>query len=140
MTDVPAAPHTSGSILVIDDDTVAAGIFEQILDTHGYRVRVAADAESGLVELQRQVPAAILMDLHLPMTQGLSLLRQIRETSGLAAVPIAIITGDYLVDDHMVREIETLAARLHFKPLWEEDLIRLVDELVTGDPAPPSQL
>lgn len=78
-------------------------------------------------EIERSLPAAILLDLHLPKIDGLEFLRRLRAH---ADIPTAVITGDYLVDDHIVDDLDTLGIRIFFKPLWEEDLIQIVGMLV----------
>lgn len=113
-------------VVIIEDDSVAAEIFELILNEHGYNTRRAADAEAGLLLLEHAAPAAILLDLQLPTISGLELLRRIRAMTALAHVPVAVITGDYLVDDEVVRQLVALGASIRFKPLWEEDLVRTV--------------
>jgi CheY-like chemotaxis protein len=131
-----ATSTARSDILVIDDDLLAGKIFEQILREHGYSTHGAADAESALLYCEHAVPAAILLDLRLPTIDGLELLRRIRARAPLAGVPVAVVTGDCLVDEDVVREIETLGARIHFKPLWEEDLVRVVGELEIGSQHP----
>jgi DNA-binding response OmpR family regulator len=93
-------------------------------------VCVASDAESGLLEIQRVNPSAVLLDLHLPMTDGVELLRQLRSGMPHVRVPIAVVTGDYFVEESVAREIQELGARMHFKPLWEDDLLALVRDLL----------
>jgi DNA-binding response OmpR family regulator len=127
-----AAATDERSILIVEDDAGALETFEQILKMNGYGVRVARDAESGLIEVQRRTPAAVLLDLHLPMANGLEFLRQLRANASHTRIPTAVITGDYFVADEMARELGTLSARLYFKPLWEEDLLRLIHELLPG--------
>ena len=117
------------SILVIEDDAVALRLFQEILAAQGYDVRVAADAESGLREIARAAPAAVLLDLRLPLADGVALLRALR-AGKCADLPVAIMTGDYLVDDRVVRDIEALGARVHFKPLFEDDLRQVVSGLL----------
>jgi CheY-like chemotaxis protein len=132
MTTVPArSQHT---ILIVEDDVESAGVFRSILEAHGYAVRVATDGEAALVEL-RERPAAIMIDLHLPTTTGLELLRRIR-SGAWPDLPAVVVTGDYLVDEPLVRELDALGARLHFKPLWEEDLVRMVAALISRDAGP----
>lgn len=46
-------------------------------------------------------------------------------------MPVAVVTADYLVDERVTRELQVLGAQLYFKPLWEEDLIRIVRDLLT---------
>lgn len=125
-----AASRARQDVLIIEDDPTAGEIFGQILRDHGYSTRAAADAESGLVQLEHAVPAAVLLDLRLPTIDGLELLRRIRAMAPLASVPVIVITGDYLVDDGVVRQLAKLGAQIHFKPLWEEDLVRIVGDVL----------
>ena len=120
------------SILIVEDDPGAVGAFEHILKAEGYGVRVAPDAQSAFVEIERAVPAAVVLDLHLPITDGLEVLRKLRATSRHAHIPVAVVTGDYLVDERVTRELQVLGAQLYFKPLWQEDLIRIVRDLLPG--------
>jgi DNA-binding response OmpR family regulator len=130
------APNDAGvrevSILIVEDDPGAAEAFEYMLKAEGYGVRVAPDARSVFTAIERRVPAAIVMDFHLPITSGLEILRQLRATARHAHIPVAVVTGDYLVDERVTREFEALGAQLYFKPLWEEDLIRIVRDLLPG--------
>ncbi|HEY5619553.1 MAG TPA: response regulator [Vicinamibacterales bacterium] len=116
--------------MIVEDDPGAVAIFTQVLTSHGYGVQVARDAESGLLEIQRALPAAILLDLHLPVADGIEFLRRLRTSNPGARMPIAVVTGDYFVDEDIFCELQALHARVHFKPLWEEDLLTLVDELL----------
>jgi DNA-binding response OmpR family regulator len=122
------------SILVIDDDAVTLGLFEGILKANGYSVRVAGDAEVGLRELAQAVPAAVLVDLRLPIMDGVEFLRRLRTRTELSRVPVAVVTGDYFVNDYVVRELEMLGASIHFKPLFEDDLVAVIDGLLGGAP------
>jgi hypothetical protein len=44
---------------------------------------------------------------------------------------VAVVTGDYFVEEGVARELESLGAHIHFKPLWEEDVMRIVHDLLT---------
>ena len=126
-----AAVHDA-SILIVEDDPGAVEAFEHMLNGAGYGVRVAPDAQSAFMEVERAVPAAVVLDLHLPITDGLEVLRHLRATDRHAHIPVAVVTGDYLVDEQVLRELQVLGAQLYFKPLWEEDLIRIVRDLLPG--------
>jgi len=118
------------TIVIVDDDRAATDTFASMLDAHGYDVRVASEAQSGWPEIDRG-PSAILLDLHLPDTDGITMLRRIRSTPLLADTPVALMTGDYLIDDRVNDEIDSLSAVLYFKPLWEEDLVQIVRRLLS---------
>lgn len=120
------------SILIVEDDLGAREAFEHMLKAEGYDVRVAPDAQSASAEIERAVPAVVLLDLHLPITDGLEFLRRLRATVRHAHIPIAVVTGDYFLDERVIRELEMLGAQVHFKPLWEEDLMRIVQGLLAG--------
>lgn len=120
------------SILVIDDDPGSAEAFEPMLQAHGYRARVAGDAEAAIAEIERLLPDAILLDLHLPKVDGLEFLRRLRSQPRYAAIPVALVTGDYMIDDRIISVLQVLQARLHFKPLWEEDVVDIVAGLLAA--------
>jgi two-component system chemotaxis response regulator CheY len=113
-------------VLVVDDDVEALMIFERMLLDHGFDVRTAPTAELGLQQLEAGPPATIVVDLCLPTLDGIEFLRRIRAMPGLAQTPVTVITADYLLDETVIGQIEELGARLCFKPIWEEDLLRIV--------------
>jgi DNA-binding response OmpR family regulator len=119
------------SILIVDDDPGATGALEPMLRVHGFQARVAADAGAALREIERQRPDAILLDLHLPGVNGVAFLQSLRADERHASIPIALVTGDYLVEDGVVRAVQSLGAALHFKPLWEEDVLQIVAALLS---------
>ena len=102
--------------------------FAQMLQLEGYRVLTALDAESGLREATTHAPDAILLDLRMPLVDGLAFLRLLRAQG--CQTPVAIVTGNYLIDDRVVQELNQLGAQIHFKPLWVEDLVTLVSSLL----------
>jgi DNA-binding response OmpR family regulator len=119
----------ANSVLIIEDDIGAREAFEPMLRSHGYDVRVAVDGRSGVAAIRNRIPDALLLDLHLQDTNGVEFLRRCRGEFG-RALRSAIITGDYLLDESVIRDIERLDARIFFKPLWEEDLVRIVRTLI----------
>ena len=121
-------PGTLSPVLIVDDDGEACAIFERMLRGNGFDVRTAATAEDALLQLETALPAAVVLDLRLPALDGLECLRRIRAMPRLLRIPVTVITADYLIDDNVVAQIEALGARLCFKPIWEEDLLRIVRE------------
>jgi len=131
MTPAAGAAPTP-SILIVEDDVEAAGLFRQMLQTHRYGVRVAGDVEQALAALEVEVPAGLLVDLHLPGEDGLEFLKQLRATTRFRHLPAAMITGDYLMDESVAQDLKRLGVRLYFKPLWEEDLLAAVAALLNS--------
>jgi two-component system response regulator PrrA len=124
-----SSPHT---VLLIDDDEGIRAAFARMLRLEGFQVRTAASAEKGLQEAEIAPPDAIILDLRMPMIDGLGFLYRLRMRENCRDTPVAIVTGDYTVEDLMAHEIAELGAQLHFKPLWVNDLLALALSLV-GD-------
>jgi CheY-like chemotaxis protein len=121
-----------GSILLVEDDPGAIEAFTHMLTAEGYSVRVTTDGPSALAEIERAVPAAIVLDLQLPVIDGLDVLRRLRTMAALAQTPVAIVTGNYMLDERIAGELQALGARVYFKPIWADDLVRIVRALLNG--------
>ena len=65
-----------------------------------------------------------------PLTSGLQFLRAIRAIPGLTNTPVAVVTGDYYLDEAQAAEIRALGAELRYKPLWVEELVSLARDLL----------
>src|SRR4249920_1881292 len=118
------------SILIVDDDEAVTQTFARMLELEGYAVRTARNAETGLREAQEYLPDAIILDLRMPLMDGLGFLRRLRANAGQASIPVAIVTGDYFLDDNVSTELRQLGAELKFKPMWLEDLVGLARTLL----------
>ena len=111
-----------------------------MLKLEGFGVATALSADAGLELATSVQPDAIILDMRMPITNGLQFLRLVRARSALANTPVAIVTGDYFLSQPIQDELRTLGAAIRFKPLWLEDLIALAKTLVNlpGPSAPPS--
>ena len=122
--------QTSSKILIVDDDEGVTQTFARMLRLEGYQVRTAMSAEKGLVEAEENHPDAIILDLRMPLVDGLGFLRRLRSQDDHRATPVAIVTGDYFLEDAVSNELQALGAELRFKPLWLEDLVGLARNLL----------
>jgi DNA-binding response OmpR family regulator len=109
-------------VLVVEDDMDIAGVLRRSLDKEGYDVRVAGDGESAIDEAGVVEPDAVVLDLGLPLLDGVDVCRRLREDGD---VPILILTArdalesrveglDSGADDYLVKPFERdeLLARL----------------------------
>src|SRR5206468_10583429 len=116
--------------LIVDDDEGVTQTFARMLRLEGYQVRTAVSAEKGLQEADQSHPDAIILDLRMPLVDGLGFLRRLRSRDDHHTTPVAIVTGDYFLDDAVSTELRELGAELRFKPLWLEDLVGLARNLL----------
>lgn len=124
------AAVTTGKILIVDDDEGVTQTFARMLRLEGYQVRTAISAETGLRLAEESHPDAIILDLRMPLIDGLGFLRRLRARDEQRATPVAIVTGDYFLDDSVSNELRELGAELRFKPMWLEDLVGLARNLL----------
>ena len=120
----------TAKILIVDDDEGVTQTFARMLRLEGYQVRTAVSAETGLREAEQSHPDAIILDLRMPLIDGLGFLRRLRAHDHQRRTPVAIVTGDYFLDETVANELQELGAELRFKPLWLEDLVGLARNLL----------
>ncbi len=80
----------TGRILLIDDDTELSQLVIDYLTLDGFSLDHAADGVSGLAKAQTGAYQLVLLDIMLPGLDGLSLLRQLRQTS---YCPVLMLTA-----------------------------------------------
>ncbi|HET7260631.1 MAG TPA: response regulator [Casimicrobiaceae bacterium] len=79
-------------ILVVDDEVGIRELLSEILQDEGYRVALAENAGEARAYRQRQQPALVLLDIWMPDTDGVTLLREWGST-GLLTMPVIMMSG-----------------------------------------------
>ena len=80
-------------ILVADDDEHTRNLLRDLCDSAGYQVMMAADGDDTLALIEAQAPDLVLLDLMMPRKDGFSVLRELRESSKWADLPVVILTA-----------------------------------------------
>jgi len=116
---------TASRILVVDDEADIRGLLKEILSEEGYDVDVAADAGQARSSRASQVPDLVLLDIWMPDTDGITLLREWSVTDGYDC-PVVMMSG------HGTVETAVEATRLGAfdfveKPLSLTKLLRTVE-------------
>jgi DNA-binding NtrC family response regulator len=116
---------TAARILVVDDEADIRGLLKEILSEEGYEVEVAADAAQARSARAAEVPDLVLLDIWMPDTDGITLLREWSVTDGYDC-PVVMMSG------HGTVETAVEATRLGAfdfveKPLSLTKLLRTVE-------------
>lgn len=109
----------SGRVLVVDDDPVALTLCQRALQHAGFTVATTEVADQVPSLLRQHHFDLILLDLQMPVMDGLTLLAQIRSRD--PNVPIVIITGTATLE-HAIQAIRLGAQGLLLKPFAPNDL------------------
>ena len=86
------AAHDPDTVLIIDDDPATRDLVGRFLEREGFRVRSAADGQSGLALARALQPRVVLLDVMMPRMDGWSVLSAIRADEALAATPVVMIS------------------------------------------------
>ena len=81
-------------VLVVDDDADCRDVLCQVLEDEGYRVEGAANGEDALLSLREGArPCLILLDLRMPVMDGVAFRQVQRRDPDLADIPVVIMTA-----------------------------------------------
>jgi two-component system, OmpR family, response regulator len=113
-------------LLYIDDDRINSLLFEEACRmAGGIRCDTAADGAEAVEAAERLRPAVLVIDLHLPDTDGYALLQRLRGIDGLANVPAYLCTAEE------PSAVQAPAAAAGFLDCWTKpiDIGRLIEAL-----------
>ncbi len=95
------APTSHGSqlgsarrhVLVVDDDRDIRETLQELLEQEGYDVDIAKNGHEALALARREHPALILLDLFMPVMDGLEFRRAQIEDPSLAHIPVVVVSA-----------------------------------------------
>ena len=134
MASLPPTPPQRPRILALDDDPDTLRVVRDALSEAGYATIVTGDHESLAEILRTESPALVLLDLMLPGTDGIELMRDV---PALADVPVVFISG-YGRDETVARALEAGAEDYIVKPFSPTELVARVRAALRrrADPQP----
>ena len=81
-------------VLMVEDHPDIADLYQLKLQLEGYRVAVASDGEAALSMARSLMPDLILLDMHMPLLDGLQVLAALREDGTTDGVPVVVCSED----------------------------------------------
>ena len=118
-----------GRILIIDDNPINLKLASSVLESEGYAIVNAVDAEEAQEMLQHTMPDLILMDIALPGMDGLTLTRKLKADNRLKHVPVVALTAFAMKGDDR-KALEAGCESYITKPIDTRKLPQLVAELL----------
>src|SRR5262249_11847252 len=93
---------TKPRILIIEDERALTDVLSYNLQREGYEPIVANDGQEGLRKAQTLLPDAVLLDLMLPVRNGLEVCRELRSGDRTRNLPIIMLTAKAEETDQVV--------------------------------------
>ncbi|MBI5802520.1 MAG: response regulator [Verrucomicrobia bacterium] len=83
-------------ILIVEDDPIIADLYQRKFAAEHFTVELAGDGITAMEALRSHQPDVVLLDLQLPQVNGIEVLKFIRATPELRALPVIVFTNAYL--------------------------------------------
>lgn len=101
-------------VLIIEDDLEMNRLLQLDLEQHGYEVHIAHNGLEGLRAFHEARPNLVVLDVALPMMDGLTVCQRIRELSN---VPILIVTAHAVTEEEIAKGLNLGADEYMLKPI-----------------------
>jgi len=118
-------------VLIVDDEPNIVAALEYLLQKNGYAVKVAANGEDALAQLDAFEPDLVLLDVMMPKVSGYEVCQRMRAQPQWRHIKIVILSAKG-------REVEvskgmSLGADLYVtKPFSSTELVTTIDKLLSG--------
>jgi len=113
-------------ILIVDDEFGIADIVAEILQEHGYDASIAINGKLALSNMAAHRPDLVLLDVMMPVLDGMGTLLAMRADGALADVPVIMMTA---LPEALPKDASLYQAAL-LKPFREEQLFEWIDKLI----------
>lgn len=133
---------SKSTVLIIEDDRSLAEVLSYNLKREGYDVLMASDGQDGLTQAQLKLPDVVLLDLMLPVTDGMEVCRRLRSDSTTRNIRILMLTAkaeesDQLIgfslgaDDYVTKPFSVKVLLERIKVLCRRDAEAVAGQLIS---------
>ena len=123
------------NILVVDDELGIRDLLSEILNDEGHTVELAENAAQARAARQRARPDLVLLDIWMPDTDGVTLLKEWRGT-GLLTMPVIMMSGHATIETAV--EATRIGAHAFLeKPITLQKLLKSVEHALARSTPPP---
>lgn len=90
------------SVLIVEDEKVLRDVYELIITSLGYTVYTASNGIEGLKQLKKHKPDVMLLDIFMPVMDGLEVLRNLNKTD---FPTVKIVVCSNMSDNKLIQEV-----------------------------------
>jgi PAS domain S-box-containing protein len=125
------------TILLIEDTEEVTMLLRDYLEYNGYKVAVAPNGVEGITQAEMVQPSLILMDVQMPVMDGLEATRRMRQIPSLQHIPIIALTALAMRGDRE-RCLEAGMNDYISKPVVMQDLLNIIRQHLPQKETPPA--
>ncbi len=112
-------------ILIVDDEEEVRSMVGEFLTRRGYQVRFAADGQAALTAVAEELPDLIVLDLYMPVLDGLATLRELRARGYRGGVILLTASQDEAL---LQQSLDLDSVDLLVKPVNLEHLVSVIQD------------
>jgi two-component system alkaline phosphatase synthesis response regulator PhoP len=118
------------TVLIADDDPVTMYLLRHCLTRAGFRVCCALDGREALSLMQKEAPELVVLDVMMPVMDGLEVLRRAKADPRLRDIPVIMVTSREQ-DSDILEAVKIGAADYLVKPFAPTDFLARVARIIT---------
>ena len=119
--------ETKKTILIIEDDKILLEMYQDKFTNEGFEVIIAENGKQGLEKVISQKPDVILLDLMMPIMDGKTMLRKVREFPQFKRLPVIVLTNAGAIEN--IRETKRYDNACEFLIKSNVSLEEIVDRV-----------
>ena len=124
------------TVLIVDDNDTNRKLCRAILEQSGYQTREAANGREGLQVVRVEMPELILLDMQMPVMDGLETLKRLKADPATRSIPVVALTSFAMKGDRE-RFLEEGFSDYISKPIDIDNFLDVVRRLTLLPPPPP---
>jgi CheY-like chemotaxis protein len=132
---VPTTSSVVLRVLVVDDDEGIRYLYAESLALNGYEVLQASDGQQALAIAFAEPPAAVVIDLEMPVMDGVTATQRLKHDARTMSAPVIVVTGSER-PELLARARAAGCDALLQKPCPPDVVILAIEHLLRGEPVP----
>ncbi|OOZ43268.1 response regulator [Solemya velum gill symbiont] len=120
------------TIAIVEDNASNMKLIKGVLERAGYQILTMEDADSGIPIIREHLPDLVLMDIHMPGTDGLEATRLLKADSKTRHIPVIAVTARAMEGD---REAILAAGCDGYtaKPIRYKEILDMIEQILHGE-------
>ena len=116
-------------ILIADDDSEMLEILSSMLEEEGYVVVRAENGQEAVDLARKELPALVMLDIHMPKMDGLTACREIKADKVTKGVPVVMLTVEGSINE--IQQAISYGAKTYItKPSSKAEILKVVKSIL----------
>jgi CheY-like chemotaxis protein len=116
-------------ILIADDDAEMRETLSSMLESEGYAIIKAENGEEAVKLAGRELPALVMLDIHMPKMDGLTACKAIKSDKVTKGIPVVMLTVEGSI--HEIQQAISYGAKTYItKPSSRAEILKVVKSII----------